>query len=67
MAAETVTVGQAILMGEGTTLMTDGCPQGARSTGGEDRTWGSVLRALEKSRKGELAEQLRTEWFAVYI
>ena len=55
MAAETVTVGQAILMGEGTTLMTDGCPQGARSTGGEDRTWGSVLRALEKSRKGELA------------
>ena len=33
--------------------------KGGRSTG--DRTCGSILRALEKSRKGELAEQLRAE------
>ena len=39
--------------------------KGGRSTGGKDRTWGSVLKALEKSRKGELAEQLRAEWFGV--
>ena len=33
--------------------------EGARSTGGEARTWCSVLKALENSRKGELAKQLR--------
>ena len=39
--------------------------KGARSTGGEARTWCSVLKALENSRKGELAKQLRTEWFGL--
>ena len=37
--------------------------KGARGTGQEDRTWHSVLRALEGSRNGELAKQLKTEWF----
>ena len=37
--------------------------EGARGTGGEDRTWHSILRALDRSRKGELVKQLRTEWF----
>ena len=37
--------------------------EGARSTGGESRTWCSVLKALENSKKGELAKQLRTECF----
>ena len=37
--------------------------RGARNTGEDDRTWRSVLKALEKSRMGELAEKLQTEWF----
>ena len=39
--------------------------QGVCGTGGEERTWRSVLRALEKSGKGELAKQLRTECFGL--
>ena len=35
----------------------------ARGTGGEDRSWLSVLRALEKSGTGELVEQLLIERF----
>ena len=37
--------------------------KGARGTGQEDRTWHSVLRALERSRNGGLVKQLKTEWF----
>ena len=37
--------------------------KGACGTGGEDRTWRSVLRALEKSGTGELVEQLLIERF----
>ena len=37
--------------------------KGAHGTGGEDRTWHSVLRALEKSGTGELVEQLLIEQF----
>ena len=32
--------------------------KGTCGSGGEDRTWLSVLRALEKSGMGELVEQL---------
>ena len=37
--------------------------KGVCGTGGEDRTWRSILRALERSGTGELAEQLLIEWF----
>ena len=36
--------------------------EGARGTGREDRTWHSVLRALDRSRKTEFVKQLRTDW-----
>ena len=37
--------------------------KGAHGTGGEDRTWCSVLRALENSGTEELVEQLLIERF----
>ena len=37
--------------------------KGAHSTGREDRTWRSVLRALEKSGAGGLVEKLLIKWF----